>query len=517
MSTTKHQNHDRDASCVALNKFDPSACSLDGGGPCSACANILELDTKILCTGTGSSSDLFQALIQERRAMISETVNRLHDPLTRHLPTELVSRVFDYYMQGMKQPFWSGDFLKFSKFDRSASLTISAVCRIWREIAFGTPELWTVVNVYLDPSRNTAFQVELVREWLERSAEMPLQLSLVCDDGSTEDFQLLSLFFDELKTHAARWQTLRLLASHRCYGVFTAGLKKYACPQDPPALSESTPALAEFQGDCLQNLRFEWGNVTVICMKHIDFEDLEILRRARRLKKCVCSLIDNYPRNDPPLTPTDLVTSAFLEDLELRPCCADGSFLDYLVVPSLQRLVYDTWTSRGFLNSVYARFSRVRSTGPASSKLPKKANLNSFPAIERELAAILEFDPYPGPGRRTNKALWMSLQYFIFTRTSSDKIQNHSSDHQLVDLGVFDPTMQKSNAQKALQALIHERQSKVKERINPVHDQPTQHLPMEIVSRIFALCLEVAGQPFGEGYRVLKGGCSTPLIDINGL
>lgn len=82
-------------------------------------------------------------------------------------------------------------------------LTISAVCRDWRQAAFSEPRLWNSIYLVAVPYK-AKIQAELLRDWLSRSGSLPLTIEIDCSgqdglqwsaDTSTEATTLLLAIF----------------------------------------------------------------------------------------------------------------------------------------------------------------------------------------------------------------------------------------------------------------------------------------------------------------------------------
>lgn len=91
------------------------------------------------------------------------------------LPTEILQEIFLEYLHLSNPPNWSKPTVRHSSKTFSSPVPLTHVCRYWREIACGFPDLWTSVFV-LGPSPNI---IPLVECWLERADRFPLTLEFV--------------------------------------------------------------------------------------------------------------------------------------------------------------------------------------------------------------------------------------------------------------------------------------------------------------------------------------------------
>ncbi|PPQ71887.1 hypothetical protein CVT25_001641 [Psilocybe cyanescens] len=88
-------------------------------------------------------------------------------PIIHRLPFEVIGYMFKFYVDDAK------NLHKHS----NAPFRLGAVCRTWRHIAWRTPSLWTSLFCRLDEN-TTEGQIQLAVEWLSRSGQLPLSISL---------------------------------------------------------------------------------------------------------------------------------------------------------------------------------------------------------------------------------------------------------------------------------------------------------------------------------------------------
>ena len=107
------------------------------------------------------------------QAEVKQRVNQHHDPLS-HLPLEISSHIFAIYTEDVNSDF---DPLSVVV-QRGGPLLLGAVSQVWRQVAFSTPHLWNTVNIHILSNNNLRTKVKLTKEWLARSRQLPLHLSL---------------------------------------------------------------------------------------------------------------------------------------------------------------------------------------------------------------------------------------------------------------------------------------------------------------------------------------------------
>ncbi|KAK7448797.1 hypothetical protein VKT23_013527 [Stygiomarasmius scandens] len=131
----------------------------------------------------------------------------------RRLSPELLSEIFVHCLPSEHLP---------TRCSHEAPLLLLRICKRWREIALGTPRLWCRLHVHVP---NHLLDVPLMHrritgidEWLGRSGETPISLSLYCPrkmkhySGEFEHSgQALDVFITRLaKKYSYRWKRLEL-------------------------------------------------------------------------------------------------------------------------------------------------------------------------------------------------------------------------------------------------------------------------------------------------------------------
>ena len=130
-----------------------------------------------------------------QQSLISD-INFRHSSFIRDIPNEIVRLIFTFCHDPTPRRN------KKSQSRGFCMLRLGAVCQKWREIAWATPEFWTTLRMPDIPkgsSPSFSLQVELAQEWLFRTANLPLNISLETqessefnhDVGSNKDPQIL--------------------------------------------------------------------------------------------------------------------------------------------------------------------------------------------------------------------------------------------------------------------------------------------------------------------------------------
>ncbi|THU92104.1 hypothetical protein K435DRAFT_967817 [Dendrothele bispora CBS 962.96] len=127
----------------------------------------------------------------------------------RRLPLEILTLVFLYLCREPIKEFGISDFdIALPAFD------LSQVCAIWREVALNTPAIWS--NVLFDLKKRFCFQQKinlshsLIRLCLERSSQVPLNLTLSPDFDMDTDSDRYATFHEVLRPTSHRWRSLTI-------------------------------------------------------------------------------------------------------------------------------------------------------------------------------------------------------------------------------------------------------------------------------------------------------------------
>ncbi|KAL5478759.1 hypothetical protein ACEPAI_2036 [Sanghuangporus weigelae] len=94
----------------------------------------------------------------------------------------------------------------------SAPITISHVCRRWRKVALSIGELWSFLDITLDPEL-WKVTMDIFFTWLQRSGRSPLNYSLKCvlgEDDGAQPHLTAEYMVKRLISHQARWENVWL-------------------------------------------------------------------------------------------------------------------------------------------------------------------------------------------------------------------------------------------------------------------------------------------------------------------
>ncbi|ESK82349.1 hypothetical protein Moror_2215 [Moniliophthora roreri MCA 2997] len=125
-------------------------------------------------------------------------------PITR-LPVEILSLIF------IECPHIDSTFKA-----QTTPWTLGRVCRAWRAVALGTPELWRIIHLNLQELSNkgaySQVYASILSAALERSAEGPLDIHITPRCNSIESLVDYRPLFEMVLDHCERWHSFILSA-----------------------------------------------------------------------------------------------------------------------------------------------------------------------------------------------------------------------------------------------------------------------------------------------------------------
>jgi hypothetical protein len=327
---------------VARKILRPKQCVVLDGNPCSACTEDIELEKEI------KELEIKIKKIYIRRRAIRTAMNENHDPLIHKFPPEIASDIFMQYSP--PNEFFDGPY-------GTSPLYLGAVCQKWRQLAWATPQLWTSLGIHIKSLNR--HRAQLVPEWLDRSASLPLTIRLSDyrwhEEGNDED--PCDEVINVLNKHSARWHDMDfVLPAHlleRLSGLSQENILSRLVLRffNPPSSRFSTfsmkskpsPTDLTLLGVGLPYVDIVWSNLTVASISDISVDDcLELIRRAPLLETLRLELI--YPSSDVlPISNTRTVYP-HLRSLELLTISEKNvvtGILDSLHLPSLERWIHD--------------------------------------------------------------------------------------------------------------------------------------------------------------------------------
>ncbi|KAJ7909675.1 hypothetical protein B0H13DRAFT_2661361 [Mycena leptocephala] len=267
---------------------------------------------------------------------------------------------------------------------------LTQICRRWREIALGTPALWSAITSYHD-SINIPFDLAIhaFDIWLSRSHCCPLSLRISPSSGQLDVLAAVA-------PHRSRWEHLKLSSwpSHLTILDGPMPLLRYL---DLQLLDSSAHAVSCGEVPLLRtvvlnynaasSIILPWAQLTSLTLLRVyTYECVPILQQTSSLVHCKLELFGST--NDDQLSD---VTLPCLESLTLvnpgRNLVID--FLKTLIVPTLRSLeisedffyVSAIQSLTAFISRSGCKLEEVHITGPRS--VPASSYLKTFPSIPR--------------------------------------------------------------------------------------------------------------------------------------
>ncbi|KIM36732.1 hypothetical protein M413DRAFT_31367 [Hebeloma cylindrosporum] len=260
-----------------------------------------------------------------------------------HVPERLISQIpFEIFSHIFCLSIPSS-FEDYSDFE-STPLILGAVCQMWRDFAWSTPQLWNRIKIQFTP-RSLKSKAEIACEWLNRSGQLPLSIRIYLAPNFIHDFytpasRTLRLE-SEYSNHFYPLASLINESSHRLYyldldSVAQWLLSTLAGPQGSSMLHTLqisswsglsfcpdgkvfAPSVIKVSNLTFPSLGINWANVTRVQVHHFSCEEcLEVIRLAPLLVDC--TFLDITPNGRNYLTHEgQRFSNPHLKVLDLRP------------------------------------------------------------------------------------------------------------------------------------------------------------------------------------------------------
>ena len=312
-----------------------------------------------------STSNLFTELenlentitrLKSKRCDLKRDINRRHSSFIRIIPLEIIARIFKYANTDVTI---TGSGLP---------ILLSSVCSDWRRAVVGTPELWSSIKIDLPPisqiSNNDMDESSMlprlatfIDEWLARSGQLPLNISLYSEYETPwpgySSAEYLPIF-NTLNKYSSRWRSLNIsiptilhqLLQPNCLPLLeqlhiTGSNKNDLTFPHTPSLNtvEIHPQAimnSEFQ---IEKIRIQWNTVTHVFLEFINSSDcFTLLRLNPQLVHCTFhEVTDDIDDDDIEEFEFPIICSLTYLSLHNRRCTAQ--ILDYVTLPHLKTLV----------------------------------------------------------------------------------------------------------------------------------------------------------------------------------
>ncbi|KAF7344766.1 F-box domain-containing protein [Mycena venus] len=296
-------------------------------------ARIAAIDAQILIFLEYSDRELesLSALQGEQAALHERLASYKYPVLT--LPNEIVSKFFANFLPIYPLcPPLTGT---------SSPTNLAHICRLWREIAVATPELWRAIG-FSDEGVRSEHKIYLSNLWLSRSGTLPLSIDI--DEHWVDTAKILPDFLP----HCARWEYLQLhifsplphflpqMPLLRQIDVMLGMTPPIFTLPDAPLLRT---AIVGARRGVTEGVILPWAQLTSLTLRSVSASNCgRILRQATNLLHCNLRL---FTRSDRQYTGSDVVLS-HLDCLTMDT--GSNRFPDVLstfVVPALRSLTIE--------------------------------------------------------------------------------------------------------------------------------------------------------------------------------
>ncbi|PAV19529.1 hypothetical protein PNOK_0446300 [Pyrrhoderma noxium] len=244
--------------------------------------------------------------------MDQQTTSPENGRLHRGLPVEILAEIFEYCLPSSQER-------QNAPLHTLPPLTLSWVCKLWRELCLSLPKLWTTVTLG-HRATNPADDISIFKLWLSRSKHLPISINLhyeVNDSAKPMHFDPekngvytkgMKKLIKQALTSVHRW---------RKFEIHTLDIS--VLKQIFVSLVIGAPQLEEL-GLSTRYLGF-FGDVHIV-----DFALCPALRTVRMLTPMIC-----------PATPANTMEN--MTTLELRFCTSIEDCLQWVdICPALEQL-----------------------------------------------------------------------------------------------------------------------------------------------------------------------------------
>ncbi|KAJ7875456.1 hypothetical protein B0H13DRAFT_2550114 [Mycena leptocephala] len=342
-------------------------------------ARVLDLEAQI------SHLERSLSVLREEKTLAQERLDSYKYPVLE-LPNEIVSDVFIHFLP---------PYPLFPPLIGPLSPTLlTQICRRWREIALGTPSLWSAITTHHDGiSIPFDLAIHAFDIWLNRSRCCPVSLQFDATDSQMDVAEFLAI----LVPHRARWESLNIYLSPSHLPILDGPmpLLRYldlgllGSGADTKVVTFEVPLLRTvvLNDDAALSVVLPWAQLTSLALFCVfPYECVPILQQTSSLVRCELELFDsttNRPRPD--------ITLPYLESLTLfnpgRESVID--FLETLIVPALRSLeipedflyhVNPIESLTAFISKCGCKLEEVQITGPRS--VAESSYRKAFPSIQ---------------------------------------------------------------------------------------------------------------------------------------
>ncbi|CAA7265055.1 unnamed protein product [Cyclocybe aegerita] len=316
---------------------------------CYSCLELKNLEAQI------ADTKAFLNHLEAHIDLLKFNHNHTHDYFTHRLPPEVASHIFVLAVADAET----------LQDQHRAPLTLGAVSRRWRQIAWSTPRLWTEVPVDLNKFEESFhLPKELLVQWIGRAGQLPLSVHISFDATDSDSSRHTTNFTNIVNTlneYSLRWESLSLAmpfslvphlrATHEVpllkrltinppYRVENNALQHQGETFDictvPPLLQD-----VSIEGFPFASIRINWSHVTMLHFGGISVIDcLCIFQQAPQITECSLRISNDMGilHLDNPIILPCLVQFEihFADDIDRA-----NALLDRISLPVLRHLEYE--------------------------------------------------------------------------------------------------------------------------------------------------------------------------------
>jgi F-box-like len=298
---------------------------------CNRCGDAVEEG----CDPRDELADL-DALLERlkiKRYDLKRKINRLHSPIVRQLPPEVMSTIFEFCLPD----FTGNQLIAFFKEDLSFPTSLGAICSYWRDIAWSTPSLWSSLVVGVTKGHNPHVLAGIVQEWLSRSGQLPLSIRILAYHE-----KIVSGLTHIINQHSTRWSDLDLYILPPRYKLTdnhdpTLKSVRFHCSDSTMNLNfqltypRSERASLEYFSMTQNGFNIQWDNLTHLTLHSMStIDSFRILRKTTRLVFGKVSSCVRYRRQN-----IGALVLTSLRSLQLWTTHAE-QFLNNIIAPHLE-------------------------------------------------------------------------------------------------------------------------------------------------------------------------------------
>ena len=244
------------------------------------------------------------------------------------------------------------------------ALMLGKVCRVWREVAWSTPELWQWIDITVSRAgykapEDAETQLQLLRDWLQRAQNQLLSITVRPEkgygnytvSGPTGPVAVVKVLAD----YSMQWKELNMYCPDECTQVlnavrgrvpflesFTVNTSGMIIPGTTLDFLADAPSLRSL--DCAAMRLGQEGNIwprlTRLRAYGRTKEVINVLRFAPNVEYCRLEVLEHsFGSEEQGQLPSDAPT-IFLQNLTNLAVrhCSSMKVLSYIAAPSLQRL-----------------------------------------------------------------------------------------------------------------------------------------------------------------------------------